>query len=142
MKKGILICLIFSTITFIGMAQNKKTAKPKPKITKTEKRIDAYEMKTYYMVFLKRGPERNQDSATTAKIMEGHLAHLTRMNQSGKMDLAGPFLDDGEIRGICVYNVASLEEAKQLAEEDPAVKAGRLVIEIHPWMSAKGFGLR
>jgi uncharacterized protein YciI len=47
-------------------------------------------------------------------------------------------MDDGDIRGICVYSDVTLEEAKQLASEDPAVKAGRLVVEIHPWYSAKG----
>jgi uncharacterized protein YciI len=41
-------------------------------------------------------------------------------------------------RGICIYDVKSLERAKALAEADPAVKAGRLRVEVHPWMSQKG----
>jgi hypothetical protein len=34
--------------------------------------------------------------------------------------------------------VKSVEEAKQLAAQDPAVKAGRLVIDARPWMTFKG----
>lgn len=101
-----------------------------------------YDMKTYYMVFLKKGPNRTQDSATAAKIQEGHMTHLNKMADAGKMDLAGPYMEDGDIRGICVYNVSSKEEAINLANEDPAIKAGRLVAEVHTWYAAKGSCLK
>lgn len=100
------------------------------------------EMKTYYMVFLKTGPNRTHDSLTTAKIQEAHLAHIDKLAQEGKLDIAGPFLDKGDLRGIFILNVPTLEEAKKITEEDPAVKAGRLVMEIKPWYSAKGAKLR
>lgn len=99
-------------------------------------------MKTYYLVFLKKGPNRSQDSTTLERLQEGHLAHLTKMANTGKMDLAGPLMEDGDIRGICVYNTSSMEEAKTLACEDPAVIAGRLIIEIHPWYAMKGACLK
>lgn len=99
-------------------------------------------MKTYYLVFLKKGPNRTHDSVTQQKIQEGHLAHLTKMAVEEKMDLAGPILEDGDIRGICVYNTATMEEAKSLAEADPAVKAGRLIVEIRPWYAMKGSCLK
>jgi uncharacterized protein YciI len=129
MKKIItlIICLFISSFTF---SQEKNEFEKK------------YEMKTYYMVFLKKGPNRNQDSTTTAKLQEQHMAHLTKMAETGKMDLAGPFTDNGEIRGICVYNVATKEEAEKLANEDPIVKAGRLIVEIHPWYAAKDSKLK
>ena len=95
-------------------------------------------MKTYYLVFLLKGPNRSQDSTVSAKIQEAHLAHLTKMYNEGKMAIAGPLLDDQDLRGICVYDVKTLEEAKALAESDPAVKAGRLKVEVHPWMSQRG----
>jgi len=104
--------------------------------------FDMSKMKTYYMVFLKKGPHRDQDSVTAAKIQEGHINHLTKLAKEGKLDLNGPFMDDGDIRGISVYNVSSEEEARRLASEDPAVKSGRLVIEIHPWYSMQGSSLK
>jgi uncharacterized protein len=101
-----------------------------------------HEMKTYYLVFLKKGPDRTQDSVAVEKLQTQHLAHLTKMYNEGKMDVCGPLLDDGDIRGICIYNVATKEEALQLANEDPMIKAGRLVAEIHPFYSAKGVSLK
>ena len=64
------------------------------------------------------------------------------MYELGHADISGPFGDDGDIRGITIYNTSSMEIADSLANADPMVKAGRLKIEIHPWWAAKGFGLR
>ncbi len=99
-------------------------------------------MKTYYMVFLKKGPTLIQDSITAENIQKGHIEYLNKMYAEGFADLAGPLTDDGDIRGIVVYKTETLEEAKRLAEEDPAVKSGRLAVEVHPWYSMKGFCLR
>ena len=64
------------------------------------------------------------------------------MYANGFADISGPFGDDGEIRGVTIYNVPTLKIADSLANMDPMVQAGRLVIEMHPWWAAKGFPLR
>jgi len=94
---------------------------------------DDYGMKHYVMAFLKAGPNRDQDSITASEIQKGHMANIQRLADEGKLVVAGPFEDDGELRGIFIFNVATLEEAKTLTESDPAVKAGRLIMELHPW---------
>jgi uncharacterized protein YciI len=94
---------------------------------------DEYGMKQYVLAFLKRGPNRNQDSVTAENLQKAHLQNITRLANEGKLVLAGPFLDDTDIRGIYIFNVTSLEEARKLTESDPAIKAGRLVMELHPW---------
>jgi len=66
------------------------------------------------------------------------MANIRKMAAAGKLLLAGPFSDDGKLRGMFVFQVGSLEAAKALTDGDPAVQAGRLVAEIHPWFSAKG----
>jgi uncharacterized protein YciI len=99
-------------------------------------------MKTYYLVLLKKGPNRTQDSVTAAKIQAGHMAHINEMAAAGKLNVAGPCSDNGDLRGIFIFNVASIEEARALTESDPAVKSGRLIMEIHPWMSQKGICLQ
>nr|WP_157607920.1 YciI family protein [Seonamhaeicola sp. S2-3] len=107
-----------------------------------EKTQDTILMQQYFMAFLKRGPIRNQNEEEAALIQEGHLAHLGKMYELGYADISGPFGDDGDIRGITIYNVPTLKMADSLAKSDPAVKAGRIEVEIHPWYAAKGFPLR
>lgn len=146
MKTLLVIALcLFTQIMFCQTKpQNSVKSKTsvKPEQSK-DKRIDEQgEMKTYYMVFLVKGDKRDQDSATAAKIQSQHLEHLTKMWNEGKMDIAGPFLDEDDTRGVCVYNVKTIEEAKSLAESDPAVKSGRLKVVVRPWMSMKGAVLK
>ncbi|RSK41630.1 YciI family protein [Mangrovimonas spongiae] len=107
-----------------------------------EKTGDTILMQQYFMVFLKSGPIRTQNEEEAAKLQEAHLAHLRRMYEEGYADISGPFGDDGNIRGITIYNVPTLKMADSLANLDPMVKSGRLVIEVHPWWAGKGFPLR
>lgn len=107
-----------------------------------EKTKDTILMQQYFMAFLKRGPIRGQNEEESADLQKAHLAHLTKMYELGYADISGPFGDDGDIRGITIYNVPTLKMADSLAKSDPMVKAGRLEIEIHPWWAAKGFPLR
>lgn len=94
---------------------------------------DEYGMKQYVMAYLKRGPKRDQDSATADALQKSHLENIMRMAEEGKLVVAGPFMDDGDVRGIYIFNVATVEEAKALTETDPAIQAGRLEMELHPW---------
>lgn len=107
-----------------------------------EKTQDTILMQQYFIAFLKRGPIRNQNEEEAALLQREHLAHLGKMYDLGFADISGPFGDDGEIRGITIYNVPTLKIADSLAKSDPMVKAGRLAIEVHPWWAAKGFSLR
>jgi uncharacterized protein YciI len=94
---------------------------------------DEYRMKQYIMAFLKAGPNRDQDSVTAAKLQQAHMDNIARMAEEGTLVVAGPFMDETDMKGIYIFNVATVEEAKKLTETDPAVKAGRLIMELHPW---------
>lgn len=107
-----------------------------------EKTKDTVIMQQYFMAFLKRGENRSQNKAEADSLQALHLAHLGKMYELGYADISGPFGDDGDIRGVTIYNVPTLQMADSLANADPMVKAGRLIIEIHPWWAAKGFPLR
>lgn len=101
-----------------------------------------YVMQEYFMVYLIAGENRDQDSLETATIQVAHLAHMERMGQEGYLSIAGPFGDEGDVRGICIYNTPTIEEADSLTQLDPAVQAGRLKVEIRPWWAAKGSKLK
>ena len=94
---------------------------------------DQYGMKKYVMAFLKSGTVKIKDSAARMELQMAHLKNITRLADEGKLVVAGPFMDDQPIRGIFIFNVSTIEEAKKLTETDPAIKAGTLVMELHPW---------
>ena len=94
---------------------------------------DDFGMRPYVMAFLKAGPNRGQDSLVAVELQKKHLENIGRMAEAGKLSIAGPFMDDGELRGIYIFNVKTVEEAKALTETDPAIQAGRLEMELHPW---------
>jgi uncharacterized protein len=96
-------------------------------------------MNLYYLGLLHRGPAWTaEETPEVAQLNEGHLANIRRLEGLGKLVLAGPFLDDSELQGIYIFRATSLEEAKALVETDPAVQAGRLVFELHPWIVKRG----
>ncbi len=107
-----------------------------------KKTQDTILMQEYFIAFLKRGENRTQTKEEAVQLQKEHMAHLGRMYELGYADISGPFGDDGDIRGITIYNVPTLKMADSLANLDPMVKSGRLQIEIHPWWAAKGFPLR
>lgn len=94
---------------------------------------DTYGMKQYVMAFLVRGENLSADSAEASRLQKAHLDNITRMAREGKLILAGPFLDSTKLRGIYVFNVSGIEEAEELTRSDPAIKAGVLEMELHPW---------
>lgn len=103
---------------------------------------DTVIMQQYYMVFLKRGENRSQNKQEADSLQALHMAHLGRMYEEGYADISGPFGDDGDIRGITIYNVPTLQIADSLARLDPMVQAGRLAVEVKPWWAAKSVCLR
>ncbi|HKG22811.1 MAG TPA: YciI family protein [Blastocatellia bacterium] len=97
----------------------------------------------YYVGFLRRGPAWTAESTPeTERVQAGHMAHIGDMAKSGKLAGAGPFSDGGQLRGVFIFKVDSLEEAKAMAEADPAVKAGRLTVDVHSWTGPAGVGAR
>ena len=96
-------------------------------------------MTTYYFTFLRRGPKWTAEKTPeTEKLQADHMANINAMAKTGKLVIAGPFENGGNYAGVFVFKVDSLGEAKALAEGDPAVKAGRLVADVHPWLVPQG----
>lgn len=72
-------------------------------------------------------------------LQERHLAHLAALKEAGRIAVSGPFGDqpDESWRGMCLYRT-SIEEARELAEQDPSVVAGRLAVDVFTWWTRKG----
>jgi uncharacterized protein len=123
--------LLLAVVAAAATAMTAASAPPAPE-------VGGYEMTTYQVAFLRKGPAWTPgESPELQKLQEAHMAHIRAMGQSGKLLVAGPFSDGGDLRGMFVFRTETQEEARALAEQDPAVKAGRLVLEWHPWFAAK-----
>jgi len=98
-----------------------------------------FKQATYYFCFLRRGPKWTAErTPETDKLQAAHMANINAMAKTGKLVIAGPFENGGDYAGVFVFKVGSLDEAKALAESDPAIRAGRLVADVHTWLVAQG----
>jgi uncharacterized protein YciI len=94
---------------------------------------------TAYLAFLTRGDKWTPEKTpATEAIQKAHLENIKKLADMKKLVVAGPFGDNGRLRGIFVFKVDSIDEARSLAATDPAVQAGRLALQIHPWLVPEG----
>jgi uncharacterized protein YciI len=135
--KTLILCLLFISGTNFLYAQD-STKTNTPETFEYNWEGTDYTMQKYFIVFLKEGPNRNQSEEEASKIQNAHLAYLADLYKKEIIVLNGPGGDGGVIKGFSLYAVATKEEAVALAGKDPAVKAGRLVVEALPWWLAKG----
>jgi uncharacterized protein len=104
--------------------------------------VSAQDMRFYVMGMLYRGPKWTPEvTEETKKLQEGHMANITKLADEKKLILAGPMAGTGDLRGIFVFDTDDLKKAQEWCDQDPAVKAGRLRVELHKWYSAKGIGI-
>jgi uncharacterized protein YciI len=97
-----------------------------------------YHMKQYWFVLYTKGDSAPLDSATNAITLKAHLEHQQEQAKRGLIVMAGPFGDDGDWRGILLYDCDSKEEVEGYLRMDPYVRAGQLKFEVHPWYGAVG----
>ena len=71
-------------------------------------------------------------------LQEQHVAYLTSLRRRGKTVMSGPFSDqpDESWRGLVLY-ATTLEKARALADEDPAVVGGRLAADVFTWWTSR-----
>ena len=92
------------------------------------------------IVYLRRGhhpPDLSGEGS--AALHHQHLAYLAELGRRGIIAANGPLLDqsDETMRGMSVYTVDA-SEARRLAEQDPAVRAGRFRVDVARWAVAAG----
>lgn len=96
-----------------------------------------YTMKEYVLCIYTRGVNRAQSTEEAAGLQKEHLAHIANLKSKGLI-LAGPFGDDGEKRGVLLFDLPSASEAEEFVDQDPMVTAGRLAFECNTLWLAKG----
>jgi uncharacterized protein YciI len=74
-----------------------------------------------------------------AALQDAHMSHLADLHRAGYLLAAGPVLGhpNRELRGFSILRVDP-DRARELKEQDPAVRAGRYRVEIYTWMLPAG----
>ena len=93
---------------------------------------DARGMKMYVLVILKTGPRPDVSPAVRDSLMKGHFGFINGMSEKGLLVMAGPLQqNDKQYRGIYIFNVKTVEEARIMAARDPSIQAGYFDIELY-----------
>lgn len=98
---------------------------------------------TYCFGMLMTAPNRpNIPNEEAQKIQAAHMAHLTALADKGWLVAAGPMLTPGNLRGLAISKCQSVQEAIDFGNADPAVKQGRLTVQVYAWNAPEGLGDR
>lgn len=90
---------------------------------------DDHGMRSYVLVILKTGPTPLPAGAERDEMFRGHFANMRRLADEGRLVLAGPLDGVGGWRGLFLFDVRDVEEARKLAETDPVLMRGEMVAE-------------
>lgn len=129
-----LFAIVFTLIVGISAQAPAKPDSAKPAFdADLAKKLgaDKLGMKNYILVILKTGPTNVAAGKERDEIFKGHFANIHRLADAGKLVVAGPFGDNNDWRGMFIFNVETIEDAKKLTETDPVVKSGLMVPEFH-----------
>ena len=134
MLKIILVLIIFIALNKNGNTQTSDSnIQTYDSLLAKKYGADDYGMKQFVMAFLKSGKNILTDKAEEDRLQSEHMKNINKMAEDGKLVIAGPFMDNQSLKGIYIFDVRTLEEARELTSTDPAVKAGVLEMELHPW---------
>ena len=137
--KPILFCLVLVS----AVACNDKKHETEATITPANYDLQSdtvysKEMKRFWLVELRKGPNRNQDSASRVKIQAAHIANIERLAKEGKIIMAGPIGIEDDLQGIFLMNCSDSTEVEKFVQTDTAVITGRLIMKYYPWWTVKG----
>jgi uncharacterized protein YciI len=102
---------------------------------------DEYGMRSYVLVVLKTGPNKMPAGPERDEMFRGHFANMKRLSDEGKLVLAGPFDGVDGWRGLFIFAVKDIDEARQLAATDPVLVKGEMTAEFHKYYGSAALAL-
>ena len=87
--------------------------------------------KATYLVVYRPGPAWLTGKSVIEQPLKEHGKYMLSLYIKGSMRLAGPLTDNAG--GAVLLAVSDEAEAKAIVANDPAVKSGIFVYEMHPW---------
>jgi len=95
-------------------------------------------IRQYSVVILKAGP--NKDKNDREKITWEHVRRNFALRADGVLPIVCAISDGSDVLGIGIFS-ATVEETKEIMDQDPGVKAGIFVYEVHAGRSFPGDSL-
>jgi uncharacterized protein len=126
---------LFCVVLLIPIRSLAQTTSPdsEDKLVK-ELQTDKPGTKTYVMALLKTGTNSSTDKAYRDSLYFGHIATINRLVSENKMVVVGPLtMNEYAYRSILVLNVSTVEEAKILLADDPAIRQDMFEVELYLW---------
>ncbi len=104
-----------------------------------ERKVDQVKMRGYVMGILRRGTTRPGMSASRLdSLRAGHMANIRRMFADHRLVCAGPFLDDGDLQGLYIFDADSVAQVRPWLDGDPFLATGHMVCDLLPWYGPAG----
>ena len=94
---------------------------------------DEHGMRHYVLVILKTGPTPVPKGEQRTAMFKGHFANMERLAADGKLAAAGPLDGVDGWRGMFIFAVKDIDEARQLTATDPVIASGEMVAEYHQY---------
>jgi uncharacterized protein YciI len=85
----------------------------------------------YFFIIYKRGPKWIPGKSVWEQSLLHHTRFLQQLLDQGKLEFAGPFLDDSG--GVAVLTFSGEAEAKEILSQEPAILEGIFEAELHPF---------
>jgi uncharacterized protein YciI len=95
-------------------------------------------MRKYVFVVLRTGPNKVPAGQERTDMFAGHMANIQRLANERKLAYAGPLDGVDGARGIFIFAVESIDEAKALVATDPVIIKGEMVAEYHAHFGSAG----
>ena len=131
------LCLALAVLVGCAAPAAAPSASPAPgsydKTLATRLGADERGMRRYVLVVLKTGPAKTPAGPERDEMFRGHFANMKRLSDEGKLALAGPLDGVDGWRGLFVFAVSDIAEAKKLTETDPVLIKGKMVAEYHKY---------
>jgi uncharacterized protein YciI len=87
--------------------------------------------KSGYLITYSAGPAFLSGKPLNEQPLKAHLAYMLDLHRRGVLRMAGGFDDNSG--GAAFIDAASLAEARQIAEADPAITSKVFVCTLHQW---------
>ncbi|MES2951243.1 MAG: YciI family protein [Pseudomonadota bacterium] len=98
-------------------------------------------MRKYVLVVLKTGPNKVPAGSERDEMFKGHFANMGRLASEKKLAIAGPLDGVDGWRGLFIFAVEEIEEARALVATDPVIIKGEMVAEFHKYYGSAGLML-